>query len=248
MKEHFAVSSAPIDMASIQNLIAKRRQVSVTPPKKSAVTNLAAVGRRVSFRPGAGPRPHKPVVNLAEVGQFITVTPEAVLRPEHVGQAFEIVRKIGEGDDAFVAVKDADGRTWEWVRVTDLQPAPPKRLVTPVALPPSEEASGDSVMKNDTIDLTTRFDGAVRQLAATHGWADAVRRASQSDPDGAAAWRAAGMEREEVPAPKAVVNLSARQGETFDQLAMRHAREKGISLREAIHAVGTARPDLVAAR
>jgi hypothetical protein len=29
---------------------------------------------------------------------------------------------------------------------------------------------------------------------------------------------------------------------------MRHAREKGISLRDAIHAVGVARPDLAAGR
>jgi hypothetical protein len=186
-------------------------------------------------------------VHLAEVGQYITVTPEAVMRPEHVGQAFEIVRKIGEGDDAFVAVKDADGRTWEWVRATDLLPAPPKRSVSPASLPP-QQAEEESVMQNDTISLATQFDGRVRVLSAEHEPREAFQRAQGELKDQASAYRAHGVSRQEAPAPKAVVSLSAHPGETFDQLAMRHAREKGISLRDAIHAVGVARPDLAAGR
>jgi hypothetical protein len=39
-----------------------------------------------------------------------------------------------------------------------------------------------------------------------------------------------------------------RPGETFDAVVERYAAEHRVSLREAVHAVGTARPDLAAAR
>ena len=41
---------------------------------------------------------------------------------------------------------------------------------------------------------------------------------------------------------------ATQPGESFDALATRYAAEKNVSLREAVHAVAVARPDLAAAR
>ncbi len=231
-------------MARVHDLIAKRRQASVTPPKKSAVTNLAAVGRRVTLRPGAVPvnRPQA-VKHLADVGQRVMVEEDAL--PHHDGAVFEIVKVRGLGDDAFAQLRTQDGRVLkQWARATDLRPAPPERLVTPASMSPEGE-----VMK-DTIALSTQFDGRVRVLSAEHGFADAVKLAARELPEAAAAWRASGMERveEAAPTPPQPISLRARAGETFDTLCQRHARETGLSLRAAIHAVSMAHPELAAAR
>jgi hypothetical protein len=94
------------------------------------------------------------------------------------------------------------------------------------------------------------FAQRVRALSHDRPWLAAISLASSEDADGAEAYRLAGIGAEignDEPAP-APLNLSERQGESFDQMATRYATEKGVSLRDAVRAVGKARPDLAAAR
>jgi hypothetical protein len=84
----------------------------------------------------------------------------------------------------------------------------------------------------------------------TGNWAQAFHLAQGEDVAGALAYRlhGVGTEAVEEEAVAPVLNLSTRSGESFDQMAQRYALEKGVSLRQAIHEVGKARPDLAAAR
>jgi hypothetical protein len=70
------------------------------------------------------------------------------------------------------------------------------------------------------------------------------------DAEGAEAYRLAGIgaQMAETAHPQTLIHLSAVANESFDVLAMRYAVERGISLRQAIHEVGKARPDLAAVR
>jgi hypothetical protein len=52
----------------------------------------------------------------------------------------------------------------------------------------------------------------------------------------------------EMQQPQSFALSSVRPGETFDAVVERYAAEHRVSLREAVHAVGRARPDLAAAR
>lgn len=70
-----------------------------------------------------------------DIGQKVSVKDAAVQRPEHVGMPFEIVEVVGEGDDAFVALKSMDGTTWKYFRATDLEPARTAPPVVPVVPP-----------------------------------------------------------------------------------------------------------------
>jgi hypothetical protein len=104
--------------------------------------------------------------------------------------------------------------------------------------------------QTETQKKAAAFAAAVKQYEANGlSSRDALQLAQHQDEAGAMAYRLSGISTEaaeEAAAP--VLNLSARSGESFDQLAQRYALEQGVSLRQAIHEVGKARPDLAAAR
>lgn len=183
-------------------------------------------------------------VNLSELGQRVTFQPDAERTPELTDeerrQTFIVKTAIGAGDDEFVRLTRPDGTEFGWFRVsTQLAPAPAERTST-----------------EDTMDMKTTeqkaaaFAARVAELSKNCALRDAISLATRQDAEGAEAYRLAGIGAEQMevaPAP-ASINLSVREGETFDALAMRYAHEHGVSLRQAVHAVSKARPDLAAAR
>ena len=98
-------------------------------------------------------------------------------------------------------------------------------------------------------DIETRAAAFLRRLPKNYTAADVVRL-SRQHPEEGEAYRLSGIgtEIDTEGEPAAVLSLSARPGESFDDLAMRFAIEKGVSLREAIHEVGRANPALAAVR
>lgn len=63
------------------------------------------------------------VVNLSEVGQRVMIAPGHARTMDETGGTFEIVEVVGQGDDAFVVLKDANGVLHKWFRATELLPA-----------------------------------------------------------------------------------------------------------------------------
>ena len=94
------------------------------------------------------------------------------------------------------------------------------------------------------------FADRVTALSKDRPLRDAISLATAQDAEGAECYRLAGLGAapvKEAPAPVSI-NLSVREGETFDALVLRYANERGVSLRQAVREVGKARPDLAAAR
>jgi len=182
--------------------------------------------------------------NLAELGQRVTFQPDAERTPELTDeerrQTFIVKTAIGAGDDEFVRLTRLDGTEFGWFRVsTQLAPAPAERT-----------RPEDTMDTKTTEQKAAAFAARVAELSKSCTLRDAISLATMQDAEGAEAYRLAGIGAEQVeaaPAP-ASINLSAREGETFDALAMRYAHEHGVSLRQAVHAVSKARPDLAAAR
>jgi phage I-like protein len=118
---------------------------------------------------------------------------------------------------------------------------------TPVPTAKEETAMNttDQVIEKKAAAFALR----VTTLAKRHPMRDAINLATAEDGAGAAAYRLAGLGADEAAAAEATpLSLSVRAGETFDELAMRYATEKSVSLRQAVHEVSKARPDLAAAR
>lgn len=199
-----------------------------------------------------------PTVHLAELGQRVTFLRDAERTPELTDeerrQTFVIKTTVGDGENQFVRLATLDGREFGWFRVTQLAPADAaqKEQRSPV---PERTTSEDTTMqdtkttKADIEQKAAAFAARVTGLSKDRPLRDAIILATAQDAEGAEAYRLHGVGAEageEAAAP--VLNLSARSGESFDQLAQRYALEKGVSLRQAIHDVGKARPDLAAAR
>ena len=100
----------------------------------------------------------------------------------------------------------------------------------------------------DIQQKATAFAARVAALSNGRTLRDAISLATTQDAEGAAAYRLAGIGAEPVSNAPAPISLSARAGESFDALALRYANERGVSLRQAVHEVSKARPDLAAAR
>ena len=63
------------------------------------------------------------VINLAELGQRVMIAPGNARTQDEIGGTFEVSEVVGDGDDAFVSVKDAAGLVHKWFRATELLPA-----------------------------------------------------------------------------------------------------------------------------
>ncbi len=180
-------------------------------------------------------------VHLAELGQHVTFLPDAERTPELTDeerrQTFVVKTTIGAGDDQFVRLTRLDGTEFGWFRVsTQLAPAP--------ATVPERTTQEDTTMLNDIEKKAAAF---LRRLPKGYTAADVINLSRQYPEEGEA-YRLAGIGAERVDDAPATISLSAREGESFDALAMRYANEHGCTLRQAVHEVGKARPDLVAAR
>ena len=112
----------------------------------------------------------------------------------------------------------------------------------------TEETTMQDTKTTET-DIEQKAAAFLRRLPKDYTTAD-VLSLSRQYPDEGEAYRLAGIgatEVEAVAVPTSI-NLSVREGDTFDALAMRYAHEHGVSLRQAVHEVGKARPDLAEAR
>ena len=90
-----------------------------------------------------------------------------------------------------------------------------------------------------------RFEARVATLVKGRlSHRDAFSLAQREDSAGALAYRLAGVGAEELQPASTVVLLSAKPGESFDDVALRYAAEHNIPLRQAIKDVGRLRPDL----
>ena len=102
---------------------------------------------------------------------------------------------------------------------------------------------------NDSVEQkAAAFAERVTALSKDRPLRDAIGLATAQDTEGAEAYRLAGIGTEPVNDASAAISLSARTGESFDDLVSRYANEKGVPLRVAAHEVGRARPDLAATR
>ena len=90
--------------------------------------------------------------------------------------------------------------------------------------------------------LAARFQDAVVAQSRNHPTHLAIKLATNDDPGAAEAYRLAGI------GAMPTETLALSEGESLNALCERYAVEKQVSLREAVRAVGTARPDLVAIR
>jgi phage I-like protein len=68
------------------------------------------------------------LVNLSttegtKAGMRVMIAPGNARTQDEIGATFEIAEVVGEGDDAFVSVKDANGMIHKWFRATELLPA-----------------------------------------------------------------------------------------------------------------------------
>ncbi len=194
------------------------------------------------------PAETKAALHLAEVGQRLTfieneeATPE--LSAQDRAQVF-VVMAIGggTGDDAFVKLKTAEGgQPFGWYPVKVLAPAPAPGRTTEEKTNMQTEANLEQ--------LAAQFSTRVEEHYKNTGdWAKAFDLAQREDSVGAEAYRLAGgggQRVEVMPAPTAI-NLSAKPGETLNDVAQRYANEHGVLLKKAVHEVSKARPDLAAA-
>jgi len=95
------------------------------------------------------------VVNLAEIGQRVMIAPGNARTQDEIGGTFEITEAVGEGDDCFVTVKDANGVPHKWFRATELLPASatPANPIQPNLVP--APAEGDIAAPHPDIATAT---------------------------------------------------------------------------------------------
>jgi len=189
------------------------------------------------------------VHHLADVGQRVTFLPDASRTPElgdeERQRTYVVKATIGAGEEQFVRLTTLDGLVEVgWFQAKQLAPAR--------APQPTRTTQQEDDMQTTETDLEQKaeaFAARVTALSKGRTLRDAMNLAQTQDAEGAEAYRLAGTGAEQVEAePAPVLSLSARTGETFDALALRYATEHGVSLRQAVHEVGTARPDLAAQR
>lgn len=187
------------------------------------------------------------VMNLAEVGQRVKFNPDdedtvPELRPEERGLSFEI--KGVKRDATFVKIATLDGKPYGWYHEDSFVPDDAPRKQEDGPMPNQKE-----IDMSDINAAAARFEKSVNdRVAGGQSPRDAISLAQDQDEAGAKAYLLRGTGTEVTPEPETVVSLTARDGEGFDELCTRYASERNVPLRDAIHAVGVARPDLAEAR
>jgi hypothetical protein len=184
-------------------------------------------------------------VHLAELGQRVTFQPDAERTPELSDEERRATFIVKTVDGEFVRLARLNGTEVGWFKSeTQLAPAPAPERTT-------EEDTTMQDTKTTETDIAQKaaaFADRVTALSNGRTQREAMSLAQMQDPEGAEAYRLAFGGGKRVDAAPATISLSAREGESFDALAMRYANEHGVSLRQAVREVGAARPDLAAAR
>lgn len=87
------------------------------------------------------------VTTLSEVGQRVMIAPGNARTQDEVGGTFEITEVVGDGENAFVTVKDANGVLHKWFRATELLPASatPANPIQPNLVPASGAAGAEGL-------------------------------------------------------------------------------------------------------
>jgi phage I-like protein len=62
-------------------------------------------------------------ITLSEIGQRVMIAPGNARTQDEIGGTFEITEVVGDGENAFVTIKDANGVPHKWFRATELLPA-----------------------------------------------------------------------------------------------------------------------------
>lgn len=87
-------------------------------------------------------------ISLSEIGQRVMISPGHARTQDEVGGTFEITEVVGDGENAFVTIKDANGVPHKWFRATELLPASatPANPIQPNLVPapgvPGQPAAG----------------------------------------------------------------------------------------------------------
>lgn len=101
----------------------------------------------------------KAVVALSEVGQRVMIAPGNARTQDEIGGTFEITEVVGDGENAFVTIKDANGVPHKWFRATELLPAsatpanPVQPNLQPAAGTPAPGAPNANVPGGDAAAL-----------------------------------------------------------------------------------------------
>jgi hypothetical protein len=189
-------------------------------------------------------------VHLAEVGQRVMIAPGFARTQDEVGGTFEVAEVVGDGDDAFVTIKDANGVPHRWFRASELLPASatPAQPVQPNLAPGQKKEQQEVTMhaKNTEDELV--------QLATTiaHERGISLRaptiEAGRRRPDLADARREAiGVEPTDDVDTQSRPVINLHDGESFFALCQRVSAERQIHLSQAIRMVSAAHPDLAEA-
>ena len=230
-------------------LAAALTNVPFLPEMAAVVLGADAVFGQFALSLPAGTAQATRAVSLAEIGQRVKFQPDADRTPELTDEdrrlTFIVKSSIGAGDAEFVRLTRLDGTEFGWFRAeAQLAPAPavPERTT-------QEDTTMQDTKTTDSVEQkAAQFSARVAALSNGRTLRDAISLATVQDAEGAEAYRLAGIGAEPVNDAPAPISLSARTGESFDDMALRYANEKGVSLRVAVHEVGKARPDLAAAR
>jgi len=178
-------------------------------------------------------------VHLAELGQHVTFLPDAERTPELTEEERQQNFVVKTVDGEFVRLAKLSGEEFGWFKAA-------------VQLAPARAVEENNIMQENDTDIeqkAAQFSARVAQhFTNTGDWTKAFILAQSEDDAGAEAYRLSGVGVDQVNDAAAPISLSARSGESFDVLALRYANEHGVSLRQAVHEVGKARPDLAAAR
>lgn len=195
---------------------------------------------------------HAKPIHLSEIGQRVMIAPGNARTQDEIGGTFEITEVVGDGENAFVTIKDANGVPHKWFRATELLPASatPANPIQPNLEPaPGTPAPGapkaNTPQQEDTMQDTTKTEqqaaAFLRRLPKNYT-ADDVRRLSRQYPEESEAYQLAGVGAEPVndapyrltgvgTAPEArpgVLSLHRQAGETFLQLVTRVRHERAL--------------------
>lgn len=168
---------------------------------------------------------------MSEVGQRAMIAPGHARTMDETGGTFEIVEVVGQGDDAFVVLKDANGVLHKWFRSTELLPASatpmpvapnlvpgtPNALLPPDPGAPAhpevaaqvEAAAAEAGAKAAALGASPEEQAAAMEAAR----AEATALSAQADPTADGATPAAAMADGTDPAASAAAATAVAEGD-----------------------------------
>lgn len=181
-----------------------------------------------------------------ERGQRVSIARDHVLAPWQIDVSFEIEQVRGDGDDAFISVKDDKGRIYKWFRATELQPA--RRELAPrdrprVVIDESKEQNISQDLYNFA-SLNAELDREAQKIWKEEGGRlrDATTKAGRRLADRVEAYHLASRDHSPAtPAPQSQPTPKSNAGATaLHAQAERLMRERGLSADDALREVAAA--------